>query len=639
MYKSFAFPVRTLLACAIIVAAFAGQAGAFDFTCTDSDSLSTFDDFYYDGLEVSIAVSPNDEDHMIFATNSKHVYVTTDGGTSWDYHVNGLGASVRNDPSLAIDSAGRMHLAFKGLVAYCDLAGDSVTAWTIDTSLSIYDKPHLTVDPNDDYVYVTWMSSSAEIKVARSTDRGDNWSAYGSSISDGVDAQHQNHGPNIQIGPEGNVYVVWAVYDSTRRVFDDPIWYTVSDDANALGFARSTNHGASWETSWRLPFDVRGTRYSWTYDWPDSGDKRRNIPAFPSMTVDQRSGALHLVWANISDTDDMLTDIYYSKSSSEGDSSSWATPQVVNSEDDDGVDNCHQWLPWISSDPETGWLSCFFFDNRHSASPSNNDARYRGRPYVAFSFNGGGTWFDCALADGADDGDNTLAPGAPPEYMGHAFAHSRAVTGWNSSDFDTSNVFTNLNPEVAITEYEIDTDNCCSGLRGNADNDANDQIDITDLSWLISYVYLDGPQPFCFEEADVNSDGVIDTLDIDVLVDYLFICLENCPPDSCSGGSGKALDDAIHGRLSLPAGFALGQNYPNPFNPATTFSFSIPESEHVTLEILDILGRRVTVLVDETLEAGHHEVPFDASGLASGVYLYRLAAGENRAARKMILLK
>jgi len=90
---------------------------------------------------------------------------------------------------------------------------------------------------------------------------------------------------------------------------------------------------------------------------------------------------------------------------------------------------------------------------------------------------------------------------------------------------------------------------------------------------------------------------------------------------------------------SLPTEFALEQNYPNPFNPATTIKFSIPEQSIVTLKIYDVLGREVSTLVNNVKNAGSHEVNFNASNLASGMYIYKITAGNYTASKKMMLLK
>jgi len=86
------------------------------------------------------------------------------------------------------------------------------------------------------------------------------------------------------------------------------------------------------------------------------------------------------------------------------------------------------------------------------------------------------------------------------------------------------------------------------------------------------------------------------------------------------------------------------QNYPNPFNPSTTISFSISERSFVTLKVYDMLGREVTELVNEELESGNFEKTFEASSLASGVYIYRITAMMDgkilfSESRQMLLIK
>lgn len=85
--------------------------------------------------------------------------------------------------------------------------------------------------------------------------------------------------------------------------------------------------------------------------------------------------------------------------------------------------------------------------------------------------------------------------------------------------------------------------------------------------------------------------------------------------------------------------FELNQNYPNPFNSQTVMEFTIPNREMVRIEVYDVLGRRVKTLMNKILEPGKHSVSFDASGLPSGVYYYRLTAGTFTAVKKLLLLK
>ncbi len=95
----------------------------------------------------------------------------------------------------------------------------------------------------------------------------------------------------------------------------------------------------------------------------------------------------------------------------------------------------------------------------------------------------------------------------------------------------------------------------------------------------------------------------------------------------------------ISERKHAPSVFSLEQNYPNPFNPSTIISFNLAKSGKVRLAIYDILGRQAAVLIDRELREGAHSVMFNPAGLPSGIYFYRLQAGEYSKVKKMVLLK
>ena len=96
-----------------------------------------------------------------------------------------------------------------------------------------------------------------------------------------------------------------------------------------------------------------------------------------------------------------------------------------------------------------------------------------------------------------------------------------------------------------------------------------------------------------------------------------------------------------------PKAFALEQNFPNPFNPTTTIYYQLPTDSRVSIVVYDLLGREVRRLVDEVKQAGYHDQRFDASGIASGVYFYRMTAepitggGKNSyvSVKKLLVLK
>lgn len=126
--------------------------------------------------------------------------------------------------------------------------------------------------------------------------------------------------------------------------------------------------------------------------------------------------------------------------------------------------------------------------------------------------------------------------------------------------------------------------------------------------------------------------------------------MDNALPESWDPSNGFGTPGAINDVFTtsidietgnnLPEKFALDQNYPNPFNPRTEIRFELPERQKITLTIYDILGRKVTTLINESLPAGHHRVSWQAPvNIASGIYVYELNGNSERLRRKMILLK
>ena len=101
---------------------------------------------------------------------------------------------------------------------------------------------------------------------------------------------------------------------------------------------------------------------------------------------------------------------------------------------------------------------------------------------------------------------------------------------------------------------------------------------------------------------------------------------------------GRVLGVALTGP-DLPKYPKLEQNYPNPFNPSTTIQYALPQRSHVTLSVYNTLGQLVATLVNGTEEAGYHTTRLDGTGLASGLYVYRLRSGSFVQSCKMLLVK
>ena len=128
------------------------------------------------------------------------------------------------------------------------------------------------------------------------------------------------------------------------------------------------------------------------------------------------------------------------------------------------------------------------------------------------------------------------------------------------------------------------------------------------------------------EEAIIRSLAIID--------DILFAALGSVWFRSITEMITSAEDE-----INFIYSYKLEKNYTNPFNPSTTFNFSIPGQEHVTLKIYDILGNEIAVLVNEIKSSGEYQIEWDASFFASGVYIYRLTAGDFISTKKLMLIK
>ena len=89
----------------------------------------------------------------------------------------------------------------------------------------------------------------------------------------------------------------------------------------------------------------------------------------------------------------------------------------------------------------------------------------------------------------------------------------------------------------------------------------------------------------------------------------------------------------------IPTHFSLSQKYPNPFNPITNFEYAIPKKSLVRIEIIDIQGRVIQTLVNQTKEPGYYRISWDTSVHPSGVYFYRLQAGDFQQVRKCLIVK
>jgi hypothetical protein len=218
---------------------------------------------------------------------------------------------------------------------------------------NLLDKNHMWIDnsavsPYEGYLYNSWTcfggANDAEIEISRSTNGGLNWSAQ-TAISTAVNAGSHNQGVNVQTGPDGEVYVVWAIYDS---------W---PSDEKAIAIARSLDGGQTWLPAVRIIDNLKGIRNH-------AVPQNMRVNSFPSVAVDisngSRRGNIYVVWTNVN-TPGVNTgqgvEVYLIKSTNQG--LTWSTPVKVNT-DPLGTNKQH-YLPWITCDPSNGDIAVVFY--------------------------------------------------------------------------------------------------------------------------------------------------------------------------------------------------------------------------------------------------------------------------------------
>lgn len=405
--------------------------------------------------ENSIFIDPTNSQVLLNSNNSSanpyppsygaNDLYSFDGGFTWQGEIQGAGVDNTGDPAVVIGHNGWWYVNhiidgsnLGQQLAYSQDQGANWTLVTIDpgTGSFVLDKNHFWIDnnlssPYEGNLYCAWTDISGpnnnDIGFSYSSDGGLSWSST-VNISSAINAGSHCQGVNINTGPNGEVYAMYAVYDA---------W---PEDENAYGISKSLDGGESWEPATRILENVRGIRNTET-------SKNMRVNSFPSMTVDNSngpySGNLYMVWANVgipginADGD---IDVYIIRSDDEGDT--WSTPIKVN-QDASGMGKEH-YFPWITCDPVTGNLSVVFYDDRNVGS---NECEV----FCANSFDGGNTWEDFKVSDVSFTPSPIpgFASGYMGDYLGITALDSYVYPCW--TDNRTGSTMTYVSP------YNINT--------------------------------------------------------------------------------------------------------------------------------------------------------------------------------------
>jgi hypothetical protein len=380
--------------------------------------------------ELSIDIHPLNGNILFASANATNwpfstiwgtgVYWTTNAGTNWTGFNNPPFGTNYGDPSSAIGTNGYFYEGYISGTGGMGVATSTNNGanWTTSTvsAMSSDDKNHLMVDkkvgsPYENRLYNTWTdfnggANNNQVVVKYSTNFGTSWSALtdlSSSLAPGSHAQ----GCNVQTGPNGEVYVTFAIYDG---------WPGGED---AIGFAKSTDGGTTWTKARvysAVNFGIRGNLKPTSI----------RVSSFPSMSVDRSGGAnngnIYIVWPQINvapaGTD---PDIVCLKSTDNG--VTWVGPVRVN---DDALSNGkEQYYPWCTVDQTSGQLNVVWYDNRNTTSDSTG-------VFMARSVDGGLTFenFQVSDANFRPKPISGLASGYQGDYIGIAAANNKAYPFW-----------------------------------------------------------------------------------------------------------------------------------------------------------------------------------------------------------------
>lgn len=612
-------------------------------------TLNDFDNFdigvdYYEQYGSSNPLNPL---WIFFGANAspQNARGTTNGGINWYLSNPTYPSGTCCDPWAAHTGNGVLIYASGVTGQYVYRSTNNGQTWSAPIlSVTGIDRNHVSAEytgtgPYANYVYAGITGSGSTGPFARSTDAGLTWTTT-------FTPANALPGVYIAVGPNGSTNGGCVMY----------VTNTGSDASGSrvYNFYRSTNGGAN--------FTLASSQSGWSGFVGLYAGGRHTINSartapHPKIAMDNSNGPYRgrLYFVNASNSpagNGNKPDIWLRYSTDQG--STWSTPVRVN--DNANPETSDQWFPEIWCERTTGKLYIHWYDDRANPTTYTTDI------YATYTTDGGQTFAQSQrltnqsftfpnppCSPGCYRGDYTTMMANNPKVGFSVWSDHRHASAQNMGSYF---------PDFAMR------------VRPNAFgmNNINDS----------AFVYVSVPAVKLYNDTAIFSAVVTNppgtgsiTLDLlnktsNVLQDKLLSY-----PDSLrlriktSGGvpSGnytvRVLGNGpngtpVHERFininvgfvgmqnnnsQIPAEYKIEQNYPNPFNPLTNINFDLPEEGFVSLSVYDVNGRLINELVKGNLYAGRHSVSWNASDHSSGIYFYKITAGDFTAVRKMILVK
>ena len=584
--------------------------------------------------EVTIAINPINPQILAAGANINHFYWSTDSGLTWSEKRLTSSFGVWGDPCVVFDELGYLyygHLSNPPFPGYwidrivVQRSTDNGENWNDGAGVGFLnprnqDKEWIGVDMHSPLykgnIYMTWtefdsygssgQNDSSRIKFSKSTDRGINWTEA-QTISDVsgncIDSDNTVEGAVPCVGPDGEIYVSWA----------GPL---------GILFDRSLDGGNTWGEDIFVS-DMPG---GWDFDIP--GIYRAN--GFPVTACDTSSnspfrGNIYINWSD-QRNGTSNTDIFFSRSTDGGDT--WTAPFKFN---DDNTTR-HQFFNWMTIDQTTGAIYVVFYDRRNTTNVATD-------VYVARSTDGGNSFENFKVSESSFSPNSGIFFG---DYTNIAAFDKKVYPIWMRLDGNSLSVWTALIYDstvvvpVELSGFTAESNSGSILLKWQTVSELNNQgFEIhrkktvganKDSEWSVvgfvpgkgttteisEYRFEDRPfisGEFSYRLKQVDFDG---SFSFSNEVDVQFITLND---------------------------FGIEQNYPNPFNPSTIIEYKLPVKSLVQIKVFDMLGKEITILVDEEKPEGIHEVQFNGEEFASGLYIYKMIVGNFEQTRKMMLIK